>query len=105
MACCKRGAGEWSGRKDRQKIESAHKVAQKRLGLLKKVFIQGSKAATKNNRNVCKVIFPQITQITAEKDYFERKVKQIGTIAPLLFFKKRRGWGMSFKTSTKIFAR
>ncbi|MHB2155757.1 hypothetical protein ACX8XN_15355 [Calditrichota bacterium GD2] len=39
------------------------------------------------------------------KRYFERKVKQIGTIAPLLFFKKRRGWGMSFKSSVKIFAR
>ncbi len=30
--------------------------------------IQGSKAATKINRNARKVIFSQITQIIAEKD-------------------------------------
>ncbi|APF17089.1 hypothetical protein Cabys_338 [Caldithrix abyssi DSM 13497] len=36
--------------------------------MLKKVFIQGSKAATQINRNVRKVIFPQITPTIAEND-------------------------------------
>ncbi|WP_456409281.1 hypothetical protein [Caldithrix abyssi] len=49
--------------------------------MLKKVFIQGSKAATQINRNVRKAIFPQITPTIAENDstnYSEAKAKQTG---------------------------